>query len=147
MSGWDDPRLLTLAGLRRRGFTASAINAFCRGVGITRADNVIRDGVLEHAIRDELNRTAPRALAVLRPLRVVLTNYPEGPGETVPAQVMPADPAAGTYQVAFSRVVYIEETDFRAEDTKDFYGEPSAEPRLQTTAHRVAPRGSRPREG
>jgi len=137
--GWDDPRLLTLAGLRRRGATPGAINAFCREVGITRNANVVPYHKLEHHVRAHLDASSPRALAVLRPLRVVLTNWPEGGGGAVgeatarrfpgraPDEAEAAARAAGcasgdAYAVPVSRVVYVEATDFREEDARGYYG-------------------------
>ena len=127
--GWDDPRLLTLAGLRRRGAPPDAINAFVRAVGISRAENMIPLSLLDFHIRDTLNRTARRAMAVLRPLRCVLTNVPAGAVETVRALAYPQRSAAElngtapeTYDVPFSRVVYIEQSDFRPTDAKGYYG-------------------------
>ena len=132
--GWDDPRLLTLAGLRRRGAPPEAINAFVRAVGVSRNENLIPISVLDHHIRDTLNRTARRAMAVLRPLRCVLTNIPEGTIHTVQALAYPQRPAAGgaeggegaadtaPYDCPFGRVVYIEQSDFRIVDAKGYYG-------------------------
>eukprot|EP00878_Enallax_costatus_P027531 GHUV01029655.1.p1 GENE.GHUV01029655.1~~GHUV01029655.1.p1 ORF type:complete len:535 (+),score=80.18 GHUV01029655.1:1463-3067(+) len=120
--GWDDPRLLTLAGLRRRGVAPESINAFCREIGITRNANVIPYHKLEHHVRAYLDASSPRTLAVLRPLRVVLTNVPEHHSSTVTAASMPGRPENQPYEVPFSRVVYIEATDFRLQDSKDYYG-------------------------
>eukprot|EP00898_Chlorokybus_atmophyticus_P007746 jgi/Chlat1/7973/Chrsp69S07406 len=121
--GWDDPRLLTLAGLRRRGASPDAINAFCRGLGITRSDNTIRMVLLEHYIRDDMNRKCPRTMAVLRPLKVVITNLAENHLEHVDALERPDQPeTSATYKIPFSRVVYIEQSDFRMQDSKDYYG-------------------------
>ncbi|CAI5464953.1 unnamed protein product [Closterium sp. Yama58-4] len=125
VNGWDDPRLMTLSGLRRRGAHPAAINAFCRAVGITRNENVIRVELLEHFMRDHLNRTAPRSLVVLKPLKVVITNVGEEEVEMVEGKRWPdakeGDPEA-TYKLPFSRVVYIEQSDFRVKDSKDYYG-------------------------
>uniref|UniRef100_A0A3B6RR64 glutamine--tRNA ligase n=2 Tax=Triticum aestivum TaxID=4565 RepID=A0A3B6RR64_WHEAT len=126
VDGWDDPRLLTLAGLRRRGVSAAAINSFIRGMGITRSDNsLIPFERLEYHIREELNKTASRAMVVLHPLKVVITNLEDGEvidldGKKWPDA--PADEASSYYKVPFSRIVYIEKTDFRLEDSKDYYG-------------------------
>ncbi|KAF7063848.1 hypothetical protein CFC21_070322 [Triticum aestivum] len=126
VDGWDDPRLLTLAGLRRRGVTATAINSFIRGIGITRSDSsLIRVDRLEYHIREELNKTASRAMVVMHPLRVVITNLEDGKvieldGKKWPDA--PADEASSYYKVPFSRTVYIEQTDFRPKDSKDYYG-------------------------
>ncbi|GJP35092.1 hypothetical protein CLOM_g19590 [Closterium sp. NIES-68] len=125
VNGWDDPRLMTLSGLRRRGADPAAINAFCRAVGITRNENVIRVELLEHFMRDHLNRTAPRSLVVLKPLKVVITNVGEEEVEMVEGKRWP-DAKEGdleaTYKLPFSRVVYIEQSDFREKDSKDYYG-------------------------
>lgn len=121
--GWDDPRLLTLAGLRRRGAPPEAINNFVRSIGVSRNENLISIQVLDHHIRDVLNRSAPRALAVLSPLRVVLTNYPEGQVEEVAATTFPQRPGdASTYKLPFQRIVFIDRSDFREKDEKDYYG-------------------------
>mmetsp|Transcript_551 Transcript_551/g.1641 ORF Transcript_551/g.1641 Transcript_551/m.1641 type:complete len:812 (+) Transcript_551:162-2597(+) len=123
VSGWDDPRMMTLSGMRRRGITPQAINNFCREMGVTRSDNIIRLHTLEHHVRSDLEENAARALAVLRPLRVVITNLTEGHVEQVQAKVYPQKKGSTeTYEVPFSRVVYIERTDFREQDSKDFYG-------------------------
>ena len=125
--GWDDPRLLTLAGLRRRGAPPEGINAFVKAVGVSRAENLIPLSVLDFHIRDALNRSARRAMAVLRPLKVVLTNLAEGTVGSVKALLYPQrsgdEPGAGdTYDVPFGRVLYIEHSDFRAQDAKGYFG-------------------------
>ncbi|KAG9136366.1 hypothetical protein Leryth_020169 [Lithospermum erythrorhizon] len=126
VDGWDDPRLMTLAGLRRRGLTPTAINTFVRGIGITRSDSsVIQIERLEYHIREELNKTAPRTLVVLNPLKVVITNMEAGAVMNLDAKRWPdapADDASSYYKVPFSSVVYIERTDFRMVDSKDYYG-------------------------
>ncbi|XP_055960881.1 glutamine--tRNA ligase-like isoform X2 [Mercurialis annua] len=126
VDGWDDPRLMTLAGLRRRGVTATAINAFVREIGITRSDgSLIRLDRLEHQIREELNKTAPRIMVVLHPLKVVITNLESGSTIDVEAKKWPdaqSDDASAFYKVPFSNVVYIEHSDFRMKDSKDYYG-------------------------
>ncbi|KAF8065733.1 Glutamine--tRNA ligase [Scenedesmus sp. PABB004] len=122
VNGWDDPRLLTLAGLRRRGVAPGSINAFCREVGITRNANVIPYHKLEHHVRAHLDATSPRTLAVLRPLKVVLTNVPEGEARTVSGATLPGRPESESYGLPFGRVVYIEASDFRLADAKDYYG-------------------------
>lgn len=119
--GWDDPRLLTLSGLRRRGVTATAINTFCKEIGISRSEGEIHPHKLEHHIRADLDASSARSLAVLRPLRVVITNLPDDHMEEVEAKCFPGRSEEG-YKVPFSRVVYIESTDFREEDSKDYYG-------------------------
>jgi len=122
LRGWDDPRLLTINGLRRRGYPAEAVNAFCDDVGVTRAANTIRPELLEHHARAYHDACAPRALAVLRPLRVVLTNLSPSDFHAVEAPVMPKDPSAGTRTLPLSRVLYIEESDFRDADERSFFG-------------------------
>ena len=130
--GWDDPRMPTLAALRRRGYTPDAIRSFCDGIGVAKADNVIDMAKLEHHVRDDLNRRAPRVMAVLRPLRVVIDNYPEGRTEELDAVNNPEDPAAGTRSVPFSRVLYIEQDDFmEAPPPKYFRLAPGREVRLR----------------
>jgi glutaminyl-tRNA synthetase len=119
--GWDDPRMPTISGMRRRGYPPEAIRAFCERVGVAKRENLVDVALLEHAVREELNRTAPRVLAVLRPLRVVLENYPEGQVEEVDVINNPEDPAAGTRKVPFSRVLYIERDDFREDPPKKFF--------------------------
>ena len=111
--GWDDPRMPTLSGYRRRGYTAASIRDFCSRIGVAKADSMVDIGMLEFSIRDELNKTAPRALAVLRPLKVVIENYPEDQTDMLDAVNHPDDPAAGTRQLPFSRELYIEQDDFR----------------------------------
>jgi glutaminyl-tRNA synthetase len=119
--GWDDPRMPTISGLRRRGYTASAIRRFCERIGVSKFNGVIDVSWLEDALRDELNRHAPRAMGVLRPLRVEIENYPEGQVEKLEAVNNPEDPSAGTRKVPFSRVLYIEQDDFREDPPKDFF--------------------------
>lgn len=111
--GWDDPRMPTISGMRRRGYPAEAIRAFCDRIGVAKRENMVELSLLEHFVRDDLNRRAPRAMAVLRPLRVVIENYPEGQVEEFETVNNPEDPSAGTRKVPFSRVVYIEQDDFR----------------------------------
>ncbi|CAM8973766.1 unnamed protein product [Rhodiola kirilowii] len=126
VDGWDDPRLMTLAGLRRRGVTSTAINAFVRGIGITRSDNsTIRLDRLEYHIREELNKSAPRTMVVLRPLKVVITNFEAGVTIDLEARKWPdaqTEDASALYKVPFSKVLYIEQSDFRMVDSKDYYG-------------------------
>ena len=121
VSGWDDPRLPTLKGLRRRGYTPEAIRAFCEHIGVQKRDGVVEVALLEHFIREDLNKRAPRVMAVLRPLRVVLENYAEGRVEEVEAVNNPEDPTVGTRKVPFSRVLYIERDDFREVPPKKFF--------------------------
>jgi glutaminyl-tRNA synthetase len=132
VSGWDDPRMPTLAGLRRRGYTAAAIRDFAERIGVAKADNLVDVALLEHCLREELNKTARRRMAVLRPLRLVIENYPEGKVEDVEAVNNPEDPAAGSRQVPFSRVLYIEQDDFREiPPPKYFRLSPGTEVRLR----------------
>jgi glutaminyl-tRNA synthetase len=121
VAGWDDPRMPTIAGLRRRGYTPEAIREFCARIGVARADSVVDVAQLEHAIREDLNRRAPRVMAVLRPLRVVIENYPEGGVEELAAVNNPEDPDAGSRKVPFSRILYIEREDFREDPPKQFF--------------------------
>jgi glutaminyl-tRNA synthetase len=119
--GWDDPRMPTIAGIRRRGYTPEAIRNFCRDIGVARFNGVIEVARLENSIREDLNRRAPRVLGVLRPLRVVIDNYPEGQVEEFDAVNNPEDPSAGTRKVPFSRVLYIEQDDFLEAPPRQFY--------------------------
>jgi len=121
VSGWDDPRMPTLAGYRRRGYTAEAIRAFCEKIGVSKSNSVVDLAMLEECQRDDLNRRAPRRLAVLRPLRVVLENYPEDQVEEMGLVNNPEDPSAGTRKVPFSRVLYIERDDFMEDPPKKFF--------------------------
>jgi glutaminyl-tRNA synthetase len=121
VNGWDDPRMPTLSGLRRRGYTPAAIRDFCDRIGVAKKENIIDVALLEHCVREDLNRHAPRAMAVLDPLRVVLENYPEDQQEEMDVVNNPEDPAAGTRKVAFSRVLYIERDDFREDPPKKFF--------------------------
>jgi glutaminyl-tRNA synthetase len=121
VAGWDDPRLPTLSGLRRRGYTPSAIRTFCERIGVAKFGSTIDVVQLENALRDDLNKSAPRAMAVLRPLRVVIENYPDGAGEELEAVNNPEDPSAGTRKVPFGKVLYIERDDFRADAPKDYF--------------------------
>jgi glutaminyl-tRNA synthetase len=132
VSGWDDPRMPTLAGLRRRGYTREAIRDFCDRIGVAKADNLVEIALLEHCLREDLNKRAARRLAVLRPLKLVIENYPEGQVEDVEAINNPEDPTAGTRAVPFSRVVYIEQDDFRdPPPPKYFRLSPGVEVRLR----------------
>jgi glutaminyl-tRNA synthetase len=121
VSGWDDPRMPTISGLRRRGYTPESIRDFCFRIGIAKKENVIDMAQLEHCIREDLNRNAQRVMAVLRPLKVVITNYPEGQVEDVDVINNPEDPSAGTRKVPFSRVLYIEQDDFKEDPPKKFF--------------------------
>jgi glutaminyl-tRNA synthetase len=121
VSGWDDPRMPTLSGLRRRGYTPGAVRAFCERIGVAKSASVVDMALLEHCLREDLNRRAPRVMAVLRPLKVVITNYPEDRVEELPAENNPEDPAMGSRSLPFSRVLYIEQDDFREEPPKKFH--------------------------
>jgi glutaminyl-tRNA synthetase len=121
VSGWDDPRMPTISGLRRRGYTPESIRRFCDEIGVAKRENVVDVGLLEFCVREDLNRRAPRAMAVLRPLRVVLENYPEDRVEPMDVVNNPEDPSAGTRQVPFSRVLYIEQDDFMLDPPKKFF--------------------------
>ncbi|MDY6882012.1 MAG: glutamine--tRNA ligase/YqeY domain fusion protein [Desulfatiglans sp.] len=121
VDGWDDPRLPTISGLRRRGYTAASIRDFCDRIGVAKRDSLVDIALLEHCIRQDLNKNAPRVMVVLRPLRVVITNYPEGEGEELEAVNNPEDPTMGTRKVPFSRVLYIEKEDFLEEPPKKFF--------------------------
>jgi glutaminyl-tRNA synthetase len=121
VSGWDDPRMPTIQGLRRRGYTPEAIRSFCERIGVAKRNSMVDIAMLEHEIREDLNKRAPRVMAVLRPLRVVIENYPEGQIEELDAVNNPEDPSMGTRKVPFSRVVYIEQDDFREEPPKKFF--------------------------
>jgi glutaminyl-tRNA synthetase len=132
VSGWDDPRLPTLSGIRRRGVTPEALRAFAIGVGVTKYVSVTDIAVYEHAIREDLNRRALRRLAVLRPLKVVITNLPEGHTEELDAVNNPEDPAAGTRKIPFSRELFIERDDFmEVAPPKFFRLKPGGEVRLK----------------
>jgi glutaminyl-tRNA synthetase len=119
--GWDDPRMPTIRGARRRGYTPEAVRKFCARIGVTKFDGVIDMAWLEDALRDDLNKRANRVMGVLRPLKVVIENYPEGQVEELDAVNNPEDPAAGTRTVPFSRVLYVEQDDFREAPPKDFF--------------------------
>ena len=121
VSGWDDPRMPTISGFRRRGFTPSSIRNFCDKIGVAKFNSTIDRVVLENSIREELNKTAPRMMAVLDPLKVVITDYPEGKTEEMDATNNPEDPAAGTRKVPFSRELYIERDDFRETPPPKFF--------------------------
>ena len=112
VSGWDDPRMPTLCGLRRRGYTAAAIRSFCERIGVAKSPNTIEYGFLEHCLREDLNANAERTMAVLHPVKLTVTNYPEGKSETFTVENNPTDPAQGTHEITFSRHLWIEEEDF-----------------------------------
>jgi len=121
VSGWDDPRMPTISGLRRRGFTPAAIRTFCERIGVGKSDSLIGMEVLEECLRDDLNVSAPRRLAVLNPLKVTITNYPEGEVEEFEGANHPQDPAFGTRMVPFSRTLYVERDDFMEDPPKKFF--------------------------
>ncbi|MBZ5706926.1 MAG: glutamine--tRNA ligase/YqeY domain fusion protein [Acidobacteriia bacterium] len=132
VSGWDDPRMPTLCGIRRRGYTPEAIRNFCGAIGVSKTNGSIELAMLEHFVREDLNKRAPRAMAVLRPLKVVIDNYPEGQVEELEAVNNPEDPAAGMRKVPFSRVLYIEQDDFREDPPKQYHRlSPGREVRLR----------------
>ena len=121
VSNWDDPRMPTLSGLRRRGYTPESIRTFCERIGVAKRDSVVDIALLEHCLREDLNKRAQRVMAVLRPLRVVIENYPIGQVEEMEAINNPEDPSMGTRQVPFSRVLYIEREDFREDPPRQFF--------------------------
>jgi glutaminyl-tRNA synthetase len=132
VSGWDDPRMPTLAGLRRRGYTPESIRNFCDRIGVAKRENVVDIANLEHAIREDLNVRAPRVMGVLNPLKVVIDNYPDGQVEEVDVINNPEDPSAGTRKVPFSKVLYIEREDFMEDPPKKFFRlSPGKEVRLR----------------
>ena len=121
VSGWDDPRMPTLRGMRRRGYTPESIRNFCERVGVAKRDNTVEIALLEHCVREDLNKRAPRVMGVLRPLRVTIDNYPEGQVEELDGVNNPEDPAMGTRKVPFSRELYIERGDFREDPPRKFF--------------------------
>jgi len=132
VSGWDDPRMPTITGIRRRGYTPEAIRNFCRAIGVSKTNGTIELSLLEHHVREDLNKRALRVMGVLRPLRVVIDNYPEGQTEEMEATNNPEDPSAGTRKVPFSRVLYIEQDDFREDPPKQYFRlSPGKEVRLR----------------
>src|SRR5262249_30693424 len=142
VSGWDDPRMPTISGLRRRGYTPEAIRDFCTRIGVAKKENVIDVAQLEHSVREDLNKRAPRVMAVLRSIKVVITNYPEGQVEEVDVINNPEDPSAGTRKVPFSRELLIERDDFMENPPKKFFRlSPGKEVRLRCayfiTCHEV----------
>ena len=132
VSGWDDPRMPTISGLRRRGYTPEAIRDFCEDIGVAKANSIVDIAMLEHSIREYLNSRAPRVMAVLRPLKVVIDNYPAGQVEELDAEINPENPAMGTRKVPFSREIYIEQDDFLEDPPKKFFRlSPGSEVRLK----------------
>ena len=121
VSGWDDPRMVTLCGMRRRGYPPEAVRDFIDRIGVSKADSVVDYGLLEACVRDNLNANAPRAMAVLRPLKVVIDNYPEGQTETLDVEVHPDHPEMGTRKVTFGREIYVEREDFMIEPVKKYF--------------------------
>jgi glutaminyl-tRNA synthetase len=119
--GWDDPRMPTLAGMRRRGYTPEAIRAFCERIGVAKADSVVDVGLLEHYLREDLNRRSPRLMAVLRPLKVTIENFPEGEVRELEAPLHPEDPSVGTRKLPFTRTLFVERDDFREVAVKEWY--------------------------
>lgn len=132
VTGWNDPRMGTLCGMRRRGYTPVAIRDFCERIGVAKANSVIDFSLLEHCVREDLNRTADRAMAVLRPLKLIIDNYPEGQSEMIEVEINPENPNAGMRNVAFSKELYIEEEDFMIDAPKKYFRlKPGAEVRLK----------------
>jgi glutaminyl-tRNA synthetase len=132
VGGWDDPRMPTLSGIRRRGYTPEAIRNFCGAIGVSKTNGTLELAMLEHFVREDLNKSAPRVMAVLRPLKVVIDNYPEGQVEEVDAVNNPEDENAGKRKVPFSKVLYIEQDDFREDPPKQYYRlSPGREVRLR----------------
>ncbi len=121
VSGWDDPRMPTISGLRRRGYTPASIRDFCERIGVAKRDSMVDIALLEHCIREELNLKAPRVMAVLQPLKVIIDNYPEGQVEWLEAENNPEDPATGNRKIPFSREIYIEQEDFMENPPKKFF--------------------------
>jgi glutaminyl-tRNA synthetase len=132
VSGWDDPRMPTLSGIKRRGYTAQSIRNFCAAIGVSKTNGTLELAMLEHFVREDLNKNAPRVMAVLRPLKVVIDNYPEGEVDEVDAVNNPEDESAGKRKVPFSKVLYIEQDDFREDPPKQYYRlSPGREVRLR----------------
>lgn len=121
IDGWDDPRMVTISGMRRRGYPASAIREFCDRIGVSKAYSVVDFGLLEACVRDDLNINAARAMAVLRPLKVIIDNYPEGQTEEIDVEINPNKPEEGTRKVTFSRELYVEKEDFMIEPVKKYF--------------------------
>ena len=119
--GWNDPRMPTLSGMRRRGYPPEAIRDFCERIGVSKSNSTVDFALLEHCVREDLNRTAPRVMAVIRPLKVVIENYPEDQVEELTAENNPEDPSAGSHKIPFSRVLYIERDDFMEDPPKKFF--------------------------
>jgi glutaminyl-tRNA synthetase len=132
VSGWDDPRMPTICGLRRRGYTPGSIRDFAERIGVAKADSTVDIGLLEHCLREDLNKRAPRVMVVLRPIKVIIDNYPEGKVEMIDADNNPEDPESGTRKIPFSREIYIEQEDFRENPPKKYFRlSPGREVRLK----------------
>ena len=132
VSGWDDPRMPTISGLRRRGYTPESVRTFCDRIGLAKRESIVDIALLEHTLREDLNTRAPRVMAVLRPLKVIIDNYPEGKSEELEAINNPEDPSTGTRKIPFSREIYIEKDDFREDPPKKFFRlAPGTEVRLK----------------
>lgn len=139
VSGWDDPRMGTLCGMRRRGYPAAAIRDFCERIGVAKANSVIDFSLLEHCVREELNKTAPRAMAVLRPIELIIDNYPDDLVEEIEVEINPEDENAGTRKVTFSKKLYIEAEDFMEEPPKKYFRlSPGREVRLKSAYYVTA---------
>ncbi len=132
VNGWDDPRMPTISGMRRRGFSPSGIRSFAKVIGVNKTNSTVDVALLEHCIREDLNKSSPRVMAVLKPLKVVITNYPDGQVEWMDAVNNPEDPSAGTRKVPFSKVLYIEQDDFMENPPSKFFRlSPGKEVRLR----------------
>lgn len=121
VDGWDDPRMVTLSGMRRRGYPAAAVRTFCEKIGVSKAYSVVDMGLLEACVRDELNEIAPRAMAVLNPLRVIIDNYPDGKSEEIEVEIHPAHPEMGIRKTIFSKEIFVEREDFMTEPVKKYF--------------------------
>ncbi|WP_409290772.1 glutamine--tRNA ligase/YqeY domain fusion protein [Peribacillus sp. SCS-37] len=121
VDGWDDPRMPTISGLRRRGYTPEAIRAFCHEIGVSKSAGTVDTGMLEHFVREDLKLTTPRTMGIVKPLKVVITNYPEGQSEMLEAEINPENPDMGTRQIPFSREIYIEQDDFMENPPKKYF--------------------------
>jgi glutaminyl-tRNA synthetase len=121
VSGWDDPRMPTISGMRRRGYTPEAIRNFCERIGVAKRDSMVDVALLEHCVREDLNKRSPRAMVVLNPLKVIIDNYPEAQTEELDAVNNPEDPSKGSRKVPFSKVLYIEKDDFMENPPKKFF--------------------------
>ncbi len=139
VSGWDDPRMGTLCGMRRRGYTPEAIRDFCERIGVAKANSVIEFSLLEACVREDLNKKAPRAMAVLRPIKLIIDNYPDDKIEEIEVEINPENPEAGTRTVEFSKVLYIEEDDFMEDAPKKYFRlKPGQEVRLKSAYYVTA---------